>query len=156
MKRTLMWTLAGVVGLAGLGMLPASAEEPGPPELPRAKHAVIRYLELSPDQVAAWEDLLAVRAEELHPLRQQLHQNGEALRVLLEDESPDPFLVGELILAGRELHLQIAQVNRDSALAFEELLDPRQKARLLALRRAERLEPLFPAFRLFGLLPPRG
>ena len=156
MKRTLMWMLAGVVGLAGLGMLPAWAEEPGPPDLPRAKQAVIRYLELTPEQVAAMDDLLAVRAEELHPLRLELRHNAEALRVLLEEENPDPFAVGELILAGRELRLQIAQVNREFALAFEELLEPHQKARLLALRRAERLEPLFPAFRLFGLLPPRG
>lgn len=151
-----MWTLAGMVGLAGLGTFPALAEESGPPELPRAKQAVIRYLELTPEQVAAWDDLLAARAEELHPLRAELRQNGEALRTLLEEENPDPFLVGELILEGRELRHQIAQVNREFALAFEELLEPHQKARLLALRRAERLERLFPAFRLFGLLPPRG
>lgn len=154
MKKTAIWMLVAGLGLAGLAA-PALAQEPGPPDLPRAKQAVARYLQLTPDQVTAWDGLLAARAAALEPLRLELRDTEEALRDLLAEENPDPFAVGELVLAGKELREQIGQVNRDYARAFDALLQPEQKARLGALRRAELLEPLFPAFRLLGLLPPR-
>lgn len=166
MKRTLL-VVAVVLALA----VPALAQQGqgqgrGPrPEVPiagqqaveldgsRAREVVIRFLELTPDQVTAWDVLLEARKAAAEPLREQLQAVEEQLRELLQGENPDPTAVGNLVLQGKALREQIAAANQAYVEGFEALLIGEQVDKLAFLRRAERAEPLFPAFRLFGLLP---
>lgn len=164
MKRTLL-VVAVVLALA----IPALAQQGqgrGPrPEIPtagqqaveldgsRAREVVIQFLELTPEQVTAWDALLETRKAAVEPLREQLRAVEEDLAELLEGENPDPAAVGTLVLQGKALREQIAAANQAYVEGFENMLEHPQLDRLEFLRRAERAEPLFPAFRLFGLLP---
>ena len=120
----------------------------------RARAAVIEFLGLTEEQVAAWDALLETRKATVEPLREQLQAVEEDLAELLQGENPDPAAVGTLVLQARALREQIAAANQAYLDGFEALLTPEQATRLTLLRRAERAQPLFPAFRLFGLLPP--
>jgi Spy/CpxP family protein refolding chaperone len=164
MKRTL---LVGAVVLAlAVPALAQQGQGRGPrPEIPmagqqaveldgsRAREVVIRFLELTPEQVAAWDTLLEARTAAVEPLREELQAVEEQLRELLQSENPDPAAIGTLVLQGKALREQIAAANQAYVEGFEAMLERPQLDRLEFLRRAERAEPLFPAFRLFGLLP---
>ena len=57
------------------------------------------------------------------------------------------------MLKAKALREQIAAANQVYVDGFDALLTMEQRTKLAFLRRAERAGPLFPAFRLFGLLP---
>jgi len=165
--------MSGVVG-AGLVFLalavPAIAQsflDPGPrPEIPmagvqaaepdgaRAREAVVQFLGLASDQVASWDTLLERRKAAVEPLRQDLQAAEKELQDLLQRDNPDPAAVGTLVLKTKALREQIAAAHKAYVDGFEAILTAEQKNKLAFLRRAERAAPLFPAFRLFGLLPP--
>jgi Spy/CpxP family protein refolding chaperone len=169
MRRTLL-VVAVVLALA----VPALAQQGqgqgqgrGPrPEIPmagmqageldgsRAREAVIKFLELTPEQVTAWDTLLETRRALVEPLRAELQAVDGELQALLQSENPDAAAVGTLVLKAKGLREQIAAANQAYVDGFEALLTAEQAAKLALLRRAERAQPLFPAFRLFGLLPP--
>lgn len=133
-----------------------TAAEDGPPEHPRAKEAIVEFLALTEDQVAQWDALLAVREAAVAPLREQLRATEAQLKELLQSESPDPGAVGTLVLSGKTLREGIAAAHKDYVVGFEALLNPEQRGKLGALRRAARLAPLVPAFGAFGLVAPPG
>lgn len=126
------------------------------PQNPKAQEAVARFLQLTPDQVQDWNELLAAREASILPLRDDLRDVEIELKELLDGEDPDPTAVGTLVLEGKSLREAIGEVHRDYVDSFEGMLVEEQRGRLSAIRRAERLQPLFPAFRLFGLLGPDG
>jgi len=126
------------------------------PQAPKAQEVVARFLQLTPDQVQDWNELLAAREASILPLRDELRDVEIELKELLDGENPDPTAVGTLVLQGKALREAIADVHRDYVDDFEGLLVEEQRQRLSAIRHAERLQPLFPAFRLFGLLGPDG
>jgi Spy/CpxP family protein refolding chaperone len=134
--------------------IPMAGIQAGDLDGSRAREAVIQFLELTDEQVAAWNALLETRRAAVEPLREQLQAVEEDLAELLQSENPDPAAVGTLVLAAQALREQIAAANQAYVDAFEALLTTEQATRLTLLRRAERAQPLFPAFRLFGLLPP--
>jgi len=134
---------------------PLLAQAEGP-EAPRAQEAVARFLQMTPDQVQAWNDLLAAREAGVAPLREELRTVEAELKALLDGDSPDPTAVGTLVLEGKALREGIGDFHRAYVDGFEALLAEEQRGRLTAIRRAERLQPLFPAFHLFGLLGPDG
>jgi Spy/CpxP family protein refolding chaperone len=148
MKKTLLGLLVLAVAVPVL----AQADDP---ETPRAKQAVIRFLQLTEDQVAGWDALVEAREAKVAPLREQLKATEEDLRELLAGDNPDPAAVGALVIKGKELKEQIGAAHKEYVDGFEAMLTPEQGNRLTALRRAAHLEPLFPAFRLYGLLAPR-
>lgn len=150
-----MWMSAMLLGWSGLATASPVVDQQAPPDLPKAKQVVVRYLQLSTGQVGAWDQLLADRADALEPLRLELEQVESALQDLLGGEQPDPLQVGTLVLAGKELRDRMGAVHRDYVREFEALLGAEQKQRLGTVRRAEQLAPLFGPFQLFGLLPPR-
>jgi len=132
--------------------MPQAAE----PDGAKAREAVIQFLALTPDQVNAWDGLLAVRKTAVEPLREDLQAAEKELQGLLQGNSPDPAAVGALVLKAKELRERIGAAFKAYADGFEAMLMAEQKNKLAFLRRAERAAPLFPAFRLFGLLPPPG
>jgi Spy/CpxP family protein refolding chaperone len=146
MKRWLLGVC--VVALA----VPVVAQE-GPIQQ-RGMEAVANFLQLTPEQVDQWKGLLDTQEAALAPLRDLLRDTERALGELLRSDNPDPTAVGSLVLQGKNIKEQMGEVHRTYLHGFEGMLTPEQAGRLAAIRRAERLEPLFPAFRLFGLLPP--
>ncbi len=145
-----------ILALVMIGLVvPALAWAEGPCLEPCARQAVIRFLELAPEQVEQWDVLLADRRETVAALREQLVPLEEQLRELLGEADPDPEAVGELTIQIHDLRGQIAEANRAYVEGFEAMLGEEQAGRLAFLRRAERSERLFPAFRTFGLLPRR-
>ncbi len=121
--------------------------------VPKPKEVVAKFLDLTADQVTQWDALLQKQAETLKPLAEQAKSNGEALRAALGQPAPDPLAVGTLVVKGKLLGEQMAAAHKDYVQGLEALLTTEQKGRLGAIRMAERLQPLLPAFRLLGLLP---
>lgn len=148
MKRAL---LASAVLLAVV--VPLAAQEPGPPP-ERGQDAIAAFLALTPDQVAAWDQLLSDRDAAAEPLRTELEAVEDELRALLGEPDPAVELVGALVVQGRDLRQQLGDVHHAYLDGFVALLDDEQARRFEAVRRAERLQPLIPAFRAFGLLAP--
>jgi len=119
----------------------------------RAREVVVRFLGLTAEQVTAWDALLETRKAAVEPLRTELQATEKELAELLATENPDATAVGTLVLEAKALREQIAAANEAYVDGFEALLTDEQKGKLAFLRRAERAQELFPAFRLFGLLP---
>ena len=119
----------------------------------RAKNEVVQFMALTAEQVTAWDGLLAARQQAVPPLREQLQGVEDQIKTLLEQPSPDPGAVGALVLQARGLRNQIEAANKTYLDGFEGALSADQKVKLGFLRRADGAEPLFPSFRLFGLIP---
>ncbi|MCU0291186.1 MAG: periplasmic heavy metal sensor [Thermoanaerobaculaceae bacterium] len=127
---------------------------PGGPQAVRPKEVVTRFLALTPEQVTAWDTLLTALETTVKPLAQQIVANDRALAELLKQPNPDPAAIGTLILANRALREQIRGAQDTYVTAFEALLTQEQKDKLAFIRRAERAQPIIPAFKVLGLLPP--
>lgn len=141
--------LIGLIALAAA--LPVMAQEG--PIGEGAQEIVIRYLELTPDQVAAWDQLIADFEADAEPLREAIAEVQAEIDELFAGGDPDPFELGELVIERRDLVEQLAQVRETYVSGFEILLDEQQGKKLHLIRRADRVEPLIPAFRVYGLLP---
>jgi hypothetical protein len=122
--------------------------------LPKPKDVVVKTLALTADQVTKWDALLAAQKDALEPLVAQLKADGEQLAALFGQVSPDPAAIGTLILKDKRIGEQMQAVHKDYVAGFEALLTVEQKGRLGLVRAADKLQPVLPAFRLFGLLLP--
>lgn len=141
-----------LIGLMALAVaLPVMAQEG--PIGEGAQEIVIRYLELTPDQVAVWDQLVADFEAEAQPLREAIAEIQAQIDELFANGSPDPYELGELVIQRRDLVEQLAQVRENYVFGFEALLNEQQAKKLNIIRRADRVEPLIPAFRVYGLLP---
>jgi Spy/CpxP family protein refolding chaperone len=120
-----------------------------------ARRTIIKYLGLTEDQIAAWDELLETARAEAGPIRDLIRANNEELKALLDAGDPDPAAVGDLVIANVDLHRQLGDIHRSYVEGFHGLLDEQQMGRLNLVRRAARVQPVIPAFRLFGLIGPR-
>ncbi len=148
MKR---WILA----LAALAIVTPAVAHDGP-HADVARDAVIQFLVLDADQIAAWDQLVADRDAAADPIRQALADVQQQIDDLFAAGDPDPTEVGLLVIERRDLGQQLADVHTVYVDGFEAVLDPDQLDRLEFIRRADRVQPLIPAFRIWGFLPPRG
>jgi Spy/CpxP family protein refolding chaperone len=133
--------------------IPMAGLQAGDLDTPRAHEVVVKFLDLTAEQEAAWDALLGTRKAAVEPPREELEAVEKELHALLQSENPEPAAVGALVLEAKALREQIAAANQAYVEGFEAMLTHPQLDRLQFLRRAERAQPLFPAFRLFGLLP---
>lgn len=145
-------TLAAPAIAQDLGAIPGLEDEACLPQA--AQRVIARFLQLTDDQVAAWDGLIADRNAAAEPLRNQIAAVDADLQALLSGDDPDPYEVGDLVILRHDLGEQLAAVHRSYAEGFEALLTEEQLGQYQFIRRAERAEPLFPAFRTLGLLPP--
>lgn len=113
---------------------------------------VAHVLDLSPDQITAWTDILHARQSAIEPLAHQAQSQEQAIAQALGTANPDPIAVGQAVVALHALQLQIAAANAKSAADFEKLLTPDQLQRLNGLRGAAGVCPVLPAFAATGLL----
>ncbi len=132
--------------------LPVLAQQDAIPVDPKAE--VIEFLALTPDQVAQWNVLIAVREQTIPPLREQLEAIEAQIKALLAQPNPDPAAVGALVIQAAPIRARIEAARAAYVDGFEAMLTGDQLAKLDFMRRAAKAAPLIPAFRLTGLLRP--
>jgi hypothetical protein len=131
--------------------MPALAQDH--PLADRAKNEVIQFLALTPDQVTTWDGLIATHQQTVPPLRTQLQAVEDQIKAALAQPNPDPAAVGALVIQGKGVRDQIQAANTAYESGFEGMLATDQLAKLVFLRKADKAEPLFPAFRFYRLIP---
>jgi hypothetical protein len=124
-------------------MQTTTAEENG--EAPSPIQIVVQFLQLRPDQVQEFGQLLQARQAAVVPLLEEIQQRVKRLEELLNSGGSPPE-VGALVIQIYTLQQQVAQVQQDFLSKFVNLLDPEQHQRLEAVRMAAPLQPILPAF----------
>ncbi len=114
-------------------------------EAPSPIQIVVQFLQLRPDQVQEFGQLLQARQAAVVPLLQGIQQRVQQLEALL-NSGGSPAEVGMLVIQIHTLQQHVAQVQQDFLSKFANLLDPEQQQRLEGVRIAAQLQPIFPAF----------
>ena len=148
MKKTLI-TLIAIVAVS-----PLFAEEP-PPIVEAAHNQVVRFLDLSEEQVLAWHEIYQIHRETELPLQEEIAVIQALIEELFEAGDPDPYEIGELMIDRRELGEALIEVHIVYHEAFVALLDETQMRRLRFIARADDVQKTIPAFKLFELIPRR-
>lgn len=151
MKRLLLSALI----LALAGPVAAQLDEPGGmthPAMDAARHAVINFLALEPDQVDAWDTLWADHRAAEEPLRQQIADVQTLIDDLFAAGVPDPADLGVLVIERHDLGEALIDVHVIYVEGFQALLDEEQVRRLHEIRVAERIQRWIPAFTAFELV----
>lgn len=134
----------------------AAQEADGPPPVAEAAHnQVVRFLQLSGDQVAGWNASYQVHREAEQPLQQALATLQEEIDARFAAGNPDPAGLGGLMIERHALGEELQAVHVSYHEAFVALLDEAQAKRLALIARADAVQPLIPAFKLFELIPRR-
>ncbi len=137
-----------IAALAG----PALAQEEPPCRVEVSMRAVAEFLALTPEQVDAWQSAMEARRAAAEPLGGELGDVRAQLAMLLDEAEPDAVAVGELTIQAHGIREALRQVNESYLDTFNGLLDEDQANKVAFLQRADRVQPLLPAFRVFGLL----
>jgi hypothetical protein len=149
MKKTLMTLFA----LAVLVMVaPLMAQEEPPPIVEASHNAVVAFLDLGPDQIAAWDEIYWIHRDAEGPLKEAIEAVQTEIDELFEAGDPDPTEVGELFIQRRALGEELIEVHLVYHEAFVALLDETQTRRLFFIARADEVEKIIPAFKLFELI----
>lgn len=116
---------------------PGEAERPLRHAGPRGERFALRLtevLELTDEQITAWEDLRLAHEAAVAPLHEQLRSHQQDLRSLLREEDPDPTAVGGEMLAARDLRNELEQERRQLEADFSALLTAEQLERYETIR----------------------
>ncbi len=135
---------------------PSDDPPAGPPPAIRAAHnQVVHFLELTEDQIKEWDEMVVVHHEAEQLIREDIAAVELALRELLDEDDPDSEAVGELFLERHALGQELAEVHKIYHDGFVALLDEEQQGRLNFINRADDVQPIIPAFKVFELIPRR-
>jgi hypothetical protein len=134
---------------------PVFAQE-GPPPIVEASHnAVVVFLNLTPEQVEDWNTIYLDHRAAEKPLREDI----AAIQEQIDDEfgsgNPDPVVVGNLFIERRALTELLVRVHLDYHEDFVLILDDTQVRKLRFIARADDVQKIIPAFKLFELIPRR-
>jgi hypothetical protein len=150
MKRALLTLI-----LLALAM-PVAAQETGPPPIAEAAHnRVAAFLQLSEGQIAEWDLIYQIHRQAEQPLKDDIAAVQEEIDALFEGGTPDPALLGELVIERHDLGEALFEVHRVYHEDFVDLLDEDQQRRLRFIARADDAQQFIPAFKLFELIPRR-
>ncbi len=138
---------------------PVFAQE-GPPEGPppiavAAHHQVVEFLNLTPDQVTAWDEMYITHRDAEQPVKEEMRFLEAELREMIDAGDPDPATVGELVLQIADIRAELGEIHMMYHEDFMALLDEDQMRRLGFINRADRVQPIIPAFKLFELIRKR-
>jgi hypothetical protein len=134
---------------------PVLAQEPldEPPPIVEASHnAVVAFLDLTPEQVTAWDEIYQIHRDAEQPIQEDIREVQEAIDALFEAGEPDPTEVGGLFIERRVLGEELIDVHVVYHEAFVALLDLNQAHRLGFIARADDVQRIIPAFKLFELI----
>ena len=131
---------------------PVFAQE-GPPPIVEASHnAVVAFLKLMPEQVEDWNTVYWIHRGLEQPFKKDIAAVQEAIEVYFDSGVDDPAAVGLLFTERRALTEALVQVHIDYHTDFVLILDDAQVRRLRFIARADDVQKIIPAFKLFELI----
>jgi len=135
---------------------PVLAQE-GPPEGPppiavAAHNQVAHFLQLTEDQVAAWDEMYILHRDAEQPVKEEMRILEVELKEIIEAGDADPETVGDLVLQIADLRAELGEIHRIYHEDFIALLDEDQARRLGFINRADKAQKIIPAFKLFELI----
>ena len=134
---------------------PVFAQE-GPPPIVEASHnAVVAFLNLTPEQAEDWDTVYRMHREAEKPLQEGIAAVQEAIEEYFDSGIDDPAAVGLLFTERRALTGDLIQVHVDYYGDVLLILDDAQTRKLSFIARADDVQPIIPAFKLFELIPRR-
>lgn len=131
---------------------PAVAQEEPPPIVEASHNAVVAFLDLTPEQETAWDEIYQIHRDAEQPIPEDIREVQEAIDALFEAGDPDAEEVGELFIERRALGEALIEVHVVYHEAFVAMLDERQTRRLGFIARADDVQRIIPAFKLFELI----
>jgi hypothetical protein len=134
---------------------PVFAQEEPPPIVEASHNAVVAFLKLTPEQVEAWDEIYWIHRDAEQPLKEGIVAVQEKIDALFEAGEPDPAAVGALFITRRDLGDQLLEVHIVYHEDFVALLEDNQLRRLGFIVRADDVQKIIPAFKLFELIPRR-
>jgi hypothetical protein len=135
---------------------PLIAQEMEPPPIVEAAHnRVAAFLQLSDQQIADWDVIYKIHRDAEQPLQDEAAAVQAEIDALFEAGAPDPAEVGELVIERHELGEALITVHVVYHQDFVALLDETQVRRLNFIARADDVQQVIPAFKLFELIPKR-
>ena len=136
-------------------VLAQDVPEGPPPGVVAAHNQVVRFLELTEDQIAAWDEMYIIHREAEQPVREEMRILEAELKDLFDAGDPDPAAVGELVIEIASLRTEIGEIHLFYHEEFVALLDEDQMGRLGFIARADKVQKIIPAFKLFELIRKR-
>jgi len=137
---------------------PVLAQEPEaePPPIVEASHnAVVVFLRLTPEQVEDWHLIYQIHRRLEQPLKEDIAAVQGEIDDLFDAGTPGAQAVGELFIERRALTEELVQVHLDYHGDFLLILDDAQARKLRFIARADDVQKIIPAFKLFELIPRR-
>ena len=145
-----------LVALAVTGPVLAQEAYGEPPPIVEASHnAVVAFLDLTPGQVADWDYYYRIHRNEERPLKEEIAVVQEELEELFAMAETDFEAIGELVVLRRDLGEDLIDVHVRYHESFVSVLDESQVQRLRFIARADGVQKIIPAFKLFELIPRR-
>ncbi len=104
-----------IVAIAAITLMTGIAfAQAGPQHPPRPQAVLAHYLQLTPDQITAWQQIEKDTAAAVKPLAQNERDLQKQVKTALEAPNPDPLAVGKLVVSADALREQIKGL-RDAA-----------------------------------------
>jgi hypothetical protein len=145
-----------LIALIALALVtPVFAQEEPPPIVEASHNAVVAFLKLTQEQVEAWDEIYWIHRDAEQPLKEAIAAVQEKIDALFEAGEPDPAEVGAFFIERRDLGEELWEVHMVYHEAFVALLEDNQVRRLGFIARADDVQKIIPAFKLFELIPRR-
>jgi Spy/CpxP family protein refolding chaperone len=124
MKKALIATVAIALLAAGAAIAQMPQQQP-----PRPGAALAAYLQLTPDQIATWQQIAKDTAAAVKPLADNEQQLRKQVQTALQAATPDPAAVGKLVVAADALRDQIRTLREAAKAKRLAVLTPDQKVK---------------------------
>jgi hypothetical protein len=147
--------LIAVMTLCVVAPLVAQEVEEPPPIVETAHNRVAAFLQLTDEQIAAWDVIYQIHREAEQPLKDEISTVQAEIDALFEAGDPDPAALGALVIERHALGEALFNVHLVYHEDFVALLDETQARRLKFIARADDVQQIIPAFKLFELIPKR-
>ena len=131
---------------------PVAAQEEPPPIVEAAHNAVAAFLQLTDEQIVAWDEIYRIHRDAEQPLKEDIRAVQADIDALFDAGDLDPAELGELVIERRELGEALIEVHLVYHEDFVALLDDSQVRRLRFIARADDVQKFIPAFKLFELI----
>lgn len=132
MKKRLVVTITTIALLAA-----AAAIAQAPPQHPQRPEAVLgAYLQLTPDQITAWQQIAKDTATAVKPLADNVAELEKQLDTALQASSPDAAAVGKLVISIDSTRAQIRALREGAKSKRAAVLTPDQKLKFDAFEAA--------------------
>jgi Spy/CpxP family protein refolding chaperone len=153
MKKLMIAVFVMAVAAPVLAQEGPPDREGGPPPIVEAAHnRVVAFLQLTDEQVIAWDEIYQIHREAEQPLKEQIRELQSEIDALFESGDYTAEEIGELTIERRLAGEALVEVHLIYHEDFVALLDEEQVARLGFIARADRVQEIIPAFKLFELI----